>query len=187
MKVLLIGAGGSIGKIITPAIRQKHEVITAGRSSGDVIVDISSVASIENLFKQVNNIDAVVCAAGDSVTCGLSVLTEENFYTGIKKKLLAQINLVLIGQNYLNSNGSFTLVSGKMGGKPAKGSAGKSVVNGGINSFILAAAQEMPRGIRINAVSPSKVADIPAVDLIAAYLKTIETSSTGEIIRIGYN
>ena len=120
MKVVLIGAGGAIGKIITPAIKQKHEIITAGRSGGDVTVDISSATSIENLFKQVNNIDAVVCATGDSITCHLSVLTEENVYVGIKQKLLAQINLVLIGQNYLNNNGSFTLVSGKMGDKPGK-------------------------------------------------------------------
>lgn len=187
MKILLIGATGSIGKILTPALKQKHEVITAGRGSGDITVDISSVTSIENLFKQINNIDAIVCAAGDSATTDLSVLTEEQFNKGIKQKLLAQINLVLIGQNYLNSNGSFTLVSGKMGDKPAKGSAGKSVVNGGINSFVLAAALEMPRGIRVNAVSPAKVIDIAATDLVAGYLQAIETSSNGEIIRIGYN
>ncbi len=71
MKVLLIGAGGSIGKIITPAIKQRNQVITAGRSTGDIIVDITSAASIENLFKQVTNIDAIVCAAGDSLTCDL--------------------------------------------------------------------------------------------------------------------
>jgi len=187
MKIILIGAGGAIGKIITPALKQKHEVITAGRNCGDITVDISSATSIENLFKQVNNIDAVVCAAGDSVTCDLSVLTEEQFYVGIKQKLLAQINLVLIGQNYLNNNGSFTLVSGKMGDMPGKASAGKSVINGGINSFVLAASLEMPRDIRVNVVSPSKVADIPADNLIAGYLKAIETSSNGEIIRIGYN
>ncbi len=39
MKILIIGAGGVIGNIITPAIKQKHEVITAGRSSGDVKIE----------------------------------------------------------------------------------------------------------------------------------------------------
>jgi NAD(P)-dependent dehydrogenase (short-subunit alcohol dehydrogenase family) len=187
MKILLIGASGTIGKRITPVFAQKYEVITAGRSSGNIIVDISSITSIENLFKQANNIDAVVCVAGDSVTSDLSLLTADQLYVGIQQKLLAQINLVLIGQHYLNTNGSFTLVSGKMGDRPGKGSAGKSVVNGGINSFVLAAALEMPRGIRINVASPAKVADIPNDDLIAGYLKAIETSSNGEIIRIGYN
>jgi NAD(P)-dependent dehydrogenase (short-subunit alcohol dehydrogenase family) len=113
-------------------------------------------------------------------------MNEEKFTVGLQQKLLAQINLVLIGLKYLNDNGSFTLISGKMGEKPAKGSSGKAVVNGAINSFVLAAALEMPKGIRINVISPSKITDIPAEDLISAYVKSIETSVSGEIIRIGY-
>ena len=61
------------------------------------------------------------------------------------------------------------------------------VANGAINSFVLAAALEMPKGIRVNVVSPSKVADISSSDLINAYLKCIDTAANGEIIRIGYN
>jgi len=186
MKILLIGAGGTIGKIVTPALKLKHEVMTAGRSSGDITVDISSYHSIDNMFKQLPAVDACVCMAGDSYTSDISSMTEEKFTTGIKQKLMAQVNLVLIGQNYLNDNGSFTLVSGKMGDKPAKGSTGKAIANGGINSFVLATSLEMPRGIRINVVSPAKVADIPATDLVAGYLRSIEGNANGEIIKINY-
>ncbi len=187
MKVLIIGAGGTIGKMITPVIKEKHEVITGGRNSGDITVDISSPTSIENLFKQTGHADAVVCVAGDSGTSDLLSMTEENYGVGIQQKLLAQINLVLIGLKYLNDNGSFTLISGKMGERPAKGSSGKAIINSAVNSFVLAVALEMPRGIRINAVSPSRIADISAGDLINGYLKSIETSANGEIIRIGYH
>lgn len=187
MKILIIGADGNIGKIITPALRQKHEVITAGRNSGDVSVDISSIASLENLFAQIGTVDAVVCAAGDSVTSDLLSMTDKKYFIGVQQKLLAQINLVITGLKHIHDNGSFTLISGKMGENPVKGSSGKAVANGAVNSFVLAAALEMPRGIRINVISPSKILDIAAEDLINGYLKSIATSANGEIIRIGYN
>jgi NAD(P)-dependent dehydrogenase (short-subunit alcohol dehydrogenase family) len=186
MKIVIIGAGGAIGKLIVPALSQKHEVITAGRNSGDVRVDISSAESIQKMFTAVTNIDACVCAAGDSYAGDLLSLTEDKLNVGIKNKLLAQANLVLIGQNYINNNGSFTLISGKMGDKPVANAAGKAIANGGINSFAMAASLEMQRGIRINVISPSKVADIAVADLVAAYLKSIEGTVNGEIIKINY-
>lgn len=187
MKILIIGAHGNIGKIVTPALQQNHEVITAGRNSGDVSVDISSIVSLENLFTQTGTVDAVVCTAGDSITSDLLSMTDEKYRTGVQQKLLAQINLVITGLRYINDNGSFTLISGKMGENPAKGSSGKAVTNGAVNSFVLAAALEMPRGIRINVISPSKITDIATQDLINGYFKSIATSTNGEIIRVGYN
>lgn len=187
MKILIIGANGHIGKIITPILEQRHKVTTAGRNSGEVSVDISSIASLENLFAQIGAIDAIVCAAGDSVTGDLFSMTDEKYFVGLQQKLLAQINLVIVGLKHMNDSGSFTLISGKMGENPAKGSSGKAVTNGAVNSFVIAAALEMPRGIRINVISPSKITDITAENLIKGYLKSIETSVNGEIIRIGYH
>jgi NAD(P)-dependent dehydrogenase (short-subunit alcohol dehydrogenase family) len=186
MKILLIGANGTIGKMLKPAFTKKHEVITAGRTSGNIQVDISSVSSIKQMFEQVKGIDACVCVAGDSYTGNLLTLTENELNVGIRNKLLGQANLVLIGQNYLSDNGSFTLTSGKTGDKPAKNTAGKAMANGGINSFALAASLELQRGIRINVVSPSKVSDIAETDLFNAYLKCIDSNINGEIIRINY-
>ncbi|HEY8893491.1 MAG TPA: short chain dehydrogenase [Niastella sp.] len=186
MKILLIGANGNIGKLIFPALAEKHEVVTAGRNHGDLTIDLSSLPSIEALFKQLTNIDAVICTAGDSISAELHLMNNEKYMAGIQHKVLSQINLVLVGMKFLNDNGSFTLISGKMGEKPAKGSTGKGVANGAINSFVPGAALEMPRGIRINVISPSKLADIPAADLVAGYFKSIDTPCNGEIIRIGY-
>lgn len=187
MKILLIGANGNIGKLLYPAIAGQYDVVTAGRNHGDYKVDISSAASIHHLFKQVTHLDAVICTAGDSTSADLPIMNKEKYLAGIEHKLLAQINLVLTGIHFLHDNGSFTLISGKMGEKPAKGATGKAVANGAVNSFVLGAALEMPRGIRINAVSPSKLTEIPAADLVAGYLKSLTSQCNGEIIRIGYN
>lgn len=186
MKTLIIGANGALGKVITPALYLNHEVITVGRTSGDIILDIAKPESVETLFEQVGRVDAVICMAGDSESDTLFAMDTAKFNVGIEQKLFSQINLVLMGTKYINDNGSFTLISGKMGEKPVKGASGKAVANGALNTFVLAAALEMPRGIRINAVSPSKISNIPSEDLIDAYLKSIEGSVSGQIIRINY-
>lgn len=184
MRILIIGANGALGKVITAELSKKHEIITAGRNNGDVRVDISSAAAIEKMFQQVKQIDACICAAGDSETCDLQTLSEEHLSIGIKNKLLGQANLVLIGQNYLNENGSFTLTSGKMGDKPIRNSTGKAFINGAVNSFVLAAALDLQRGLRLNAVSPAKVGSVSAEEIAEAYVKSVESDMNGEVFRI---
>jgi len=183
MRILIIGAQGALGKIITPEFAKNHEIVTAGRISGDFQVDIGSAESIENLFRSVEQIDACICVAGDSETCELPQLTEDHLNIGIKNKLLGEINLVLIGQKYLNDNGSFTLTSGKMGDKPIKGSAGKAFINGAINSFAMAAALDLERGLRLNAVSPAKIGKVSDEAIIDAYRRSVESDVNGEVIR----
>jgi NAD(P)-dependent dehydrogenase (short-subunit alcohol dehydrogenase family) len=186
MRILLIGANGTIGKILNPALAKNHEIISAGRNSGDFKMDLSDLKSIEKLFKEVKNIDTCICVAGDCYTGDLFSLDEEKLNIGIQNKLLGQVNLVLIGQKYLNENGSFVLTSGKMADKPVKNNISKAIVNGGINSFVLSASLELERGIRLNAISPAKVSDIPAEDLINAYTKSIKENINGEIIKVNY-
>ena len=184
MRILIIGASGAIGKIITAELGKKHEVIGAGRNSGDVRVDISSPESIGKMFESVGRLDALVCAAGDSETRDLAQLTAEHLNVGIKNKLLGAINLVLIGQKYLNDNGSFTLTSGKMADKPVRESSGKAFVNGAINSFASAAALDLGRGLRINVVSPAKLGRISAEEVAAAYAEAVEGNANGEVFRV---
>ena len=47
MKILLIGAGGTIGTAIDKELSERHEIIRIGRNSGDLQVDISDSASIQ--------------------------------------------------------------------------------------------------------------------------------------------
>jgi len=198
MKILLIGASGTIGKRIYDTFSKKHEVVRASRSGADAEVDITNAASIEKMYQTVDNIDAVICAAGPAKFRPLADLTEEDFYVGVRGKLMGQVNLVRIGQKYINDNGSFTLTTGILADDPIAGSATVSLVNGGVNSFVLAAAQELKRGIRINAVCPTVVEDsaemyadyFPGFDpasmdrVVNGYVRSVEGLITGRIIKI---
>ena len=98
MKILIIGANGTIGKKVTTALIDKHEIIKVGKTSGDIQVDISDSASIEKMFKIAGKLDAIVCIAGDSKWDKFDNLSEDDFYIGIKSKLMGQVNLVRIGR-----------------------------------------------------------------------------------------
>ena len=59
-KVIVIGGAGTIGKVVTARLKEDHEVIVAGRNSGDIRVDIADSQSIEAMFREVGEVDAVV-------------------------------------------------------------------------------------------------------------------------------
>lgn len=198
MKILLIGASGTIGRRIHDEVIKKHDVVKASRSGEDVAVDITSADSIEAMYKSVPNVDAVICAAGPAKFAPLAEMTEEDIYVGIRGKMMGQINLVRIGQQYLNDGGSFTLTTGILADDPIAGSAAVSAINGAVNSFCLAASQELPRGQRINVVCPTIVEDsveaygdwfagfdpAPMSRVVNGYIRSVEGQITGRVIRI---
>ena len=198
MKIVLVGASGTIGKRICDRFAQKHEVVRASRSGADVSVDITSAESIEEMYKSVGRVEAVICAAGPAKFGPFADMTEEDIYVGIRGKMMGQVNLVRIGQKYINDNGSFTLTTGILADDPIVGSAAVSLVNGGVNSFAVAAAQELPRGQRINVVCPTVVEDsaevyadyFPGFDpasmtrVVNGYIRSVEGKITGRVIRI---
>jgi len=198
MKVLIIGANGTIGKKVTAALKDKHEIIKIGKTSGDLQVEISESASIEKMFKKSGKVDAIVCIAGDAKWDKFDNLSEEDFYIGIKSKLMGQVNLVRIGRKYLNPGGSFTLTTGILADHPVDKTTSAAMVNGGIHSFVKAAVLELENGFRINAVSADLVEDAKekygeyfpghtpvAMDKVTdGYKKSILGKLNGEIIRI---
>jgi len=198
MRILLIGGKGTIGKKVSNHFSKKHDVLIAGRSSGDIAVDIVNSQSIEEMFESIGNVDAVVCIAGDAKWAAFDSMTEEDFYIGLKSKLMGQVNLVRIGQKYLNADGSFTLTTGILADHPVMLTTSAAMVNGGIHSFVKAVSLELKNGIRINVVSSGLVEDavekyeayfpghnpIPMKKVINGYVKSVEGRGTGEIIRM---
>lgn len=198
MRILIIGASGTIGKKLTPYLKDKHEVLTAGRNSGDFTVDITSENSIKTLFKVAKNIDAVICIAASGPLDNFASLTEKQLQEDLKGKLFGQMTIVLIGQHYLNEDGCFTLTTGVFADKPYKGVTGGGVTSGALHSFVLSASIELSRNIRINAVSPSLVEDsvkdfghlFPGLQpvsmdrIVKAFTKTIEDNINGQILRV---
>ena len=198
MKILIIGGEGTIGKKVSNHFSKKHEVLIAGRNSGDIVVDIVNSQSIQAMFESIGNVDAVVCIAGDAKWAAFDSMIEEDFYIGLKSKLMGQVNLVRIGQKYLNAGGSFTLSTGILADHPVELTSSPAMVNGGIHSFVKAVSLELQNGIRINVVSSGLVEDavdkyeayfpghnpIPMKKVINGYVKSVEGKGTGEIIRM---
>ena len=91
MKILLIGANGTVGSAVKAELAQRHEVISIGRNSGDFQVDISDSASIRKLFEQTGNFDALICAAGSVNFVALGEMQDSDFELGLRDKLMGQV------------------------------------------------------------------------------------------------
>lgn len=195
MRILLIGASGTIGAAVHGALAPKHDVIGASRNTGQVRVDITRQDSIWDMFRQIDPVDAVVCCAGGAAWKPLRDLTDSDFDTSLSNKLMGQVNLVRAGIDRVRDGGSFTLTSGVLAQQPMPGSAAVSLVNAGIEGFVRAAALELKRGVRINVVSPPWVAEtlakmgqdpkngLPAEVVARSYVSAVEGTGTGEVIR----
>lgn len=198
MRVLLIGASGTIGSAVRKELEARHEVISAGRNGADVTVDITSTDSIEAMYQTVGKVDAVISATGSTYFGSLLELTPENNEISIQSKLKGQINLVLLGLNHVNDQGSFTLTTGIIMDDPIEGGASSAMAGGAIRAFVKAAAIEMPRGIRINNVSPTVLEEamqtygdyfpgyepVPASRVAQAYRKSVEGAQTGQTFTV---
>ncbi|MBB6369432.1 short chain dehydrogenase [Chryseobacterium shigense] len=198
MKIVLVGGNGTIGKKVKESLQDTHEVITAGRNSGDIRVDISDKNSILKMFEELKTIDACVCTAGTGFYGDYYSMTEEDMLPGIQGKLIGQMNLVLIGKNFLSREGSFTLTSGIASEHPAKNGTAVAMINGAVNSFVLASAQELKNGLRINAVSPGLVEDsferykglfpgynlAPMSKIVNAYILSILGAVNGKVLKV---
>jgi len=154
MKIIIIGTTGAVGVAAFKALSPRHDVIAVNRSSGDMQVDIEYPESIQQMYQRCGKVDAVVSAVGHGHFGKVDEMTSEQFMKGINHKVLPQVNLVLQGFNYMNNGGSFTLTSGVLNRDPIAGGACAAAANGALDGFVLGAAVDMPRGIRINAVSP---------------------------------
>ena len=197
-RVLLIGATGPVGRVAAAALAH-HEVIRAGRHSGDVRADLGDAGSLRQMFAEVGVIDAVVCCAGSAAFAPLPEMTEALFLKGLTGKLMGQVNLVLLGLPKVRDGGSFTLTSGSLDRYPVRSGANAAAINAGLSGFVRAAVLDMPRGIRINVVSPTVLEEsaaklapllpghepVSAARVGLAYVKSVDGALTGETICVG--
>lgn len=162
MKIVIVGASGTMGQYLANVLeKENHEVIRASRSSEEIQVDTTSTQSIEEMFARIGTFDALISTAGETFVGHWKNLNDQTFKKGIEGKMMGQINLVLIGQHYINPKGSFTLITGALTHEPQINFANASAANGAVEGFVKAAAIELPNGIRINAVSPTVIENSP--------------------------
>ncbi|MCB0655123.1 MAG: short chain dehydrogenase [Saprospiraceae bacterium] len=197
-RILLIGATGTIGSYLADRLKTRHELILASKRRSPVQVDITSSDSIRGMYEQLGRLDAVIITAGNAYFGDFRSMKEEDFYVGIRSKMMGQINTVMLGRDHLNPGGSFTVTTGILADDPIRQGLGLSMVNGALHAFVQAAAIELAAGIRINAVCPGLVEPsrdkygpyfaghfpVPMEKVYYGYLKSLEGARSGEIIRI---
>jgi NAD(P)-dependent dehydrogenase (short-subunit alcohol dehydrogenase family) len=182
MKILIIGANGTIGSAIYEELKNDTEIVTASLNHGDYRVDMGSVESIKKLFTQIGQLDAIVCAASRGVVLKpLAEMTREDYLASIQQKLLGQISLVLEGAKVLNDKGSFSLITGIMNHDFVKDGTAAAMVNNAVEGFAKAAALDLPRGLRINVISPALLED--SVEKYKDYCPGFEPVSREKVAR----
>ncbi|HDX8437010.1 TPA: short chain dehydrogenase [Aeromonas dhakensis] len=198
MKIVIVGASGTIGSAVSDLLAKDHQVIRVGHSQGDARVDMREPASIRGLFAKLGQFDALVVASGSAAFNALTEMTDEEWQLGIQSKLMGQINLTRAAIPHLNDKGSITLISGILSEEPINWGASVTTINGAVEHFVKAAACELPRGLRINVVSPTvleesmdKYADffpgfvpVPAARVAQAYQKSVLGVQTGQVFRV---
>ena len=198
MKILIVGASGTLGQAVAAELGARHDIVRAGRSSGDVRVDMRDAASVAAMYRDIGELDAVVCTAGKVPFAPLADLSEAKYLEGLQDKLLGQVRLVEAGTPTLRDGGSFTLITGILAEQPIVAGACASMVNGAVEAFVRAAAIELPRGIRINVVSPNVLTEamdsyapffrgfepVSAARAALAFSRSVEGRQTGQVYKV---
>lgn len=195
MKILVIGATGTIGKAVADRLSNQHEVIAAGYRDGDVTVDLGNADSIKAMFEKTGSVDAVISTAGLANFGPLSEQSDADYTLALNNKLMGQVNLIRIGRDFVTNHGSITLTSGILSRQPMPGSASISMANGALESYVKAAALEL-ENIRVNVVAPAFVKEtmemmgmdstygVSAVDTSIAYDMAVNGDMHGETLDV---
>ncbi len=203
LRILVIGASGVLGRAIVAEFAPRHDIIPAGSKSGDIRIDIADPDSIASGLKAAGALDAVVCAAGAFNFHPLSAIKparieQSSYGLGLANKLMGQVNLALCARDHLRDSGSITLITGVLSSAPIAGGSSGSMVGGALEAFVMAAAIEMPRAIRINAVSPGVFEEsmdsygaffrgfdpVPVARAARAFSRSVEGLETGKTYRV---
>ena len=196
MKFLVVGSTGLIGSYVAKTLSKHGTVIGVSRTT-QISVDVKDPASIKAMYEKVGKVDAVASCVGKVVYKQITEITYEDYLNSFKDKALGQVELVRAGINYLNDNGSFTLMTGVLARDPIPSGSVAALANGAIESFTLAAAIDLPRGLRINTVSPNVLVEatsyhasfpgyhqVSAQSVADAYVKSILGKQTGQIYKL---
>jgi NAD(P)-dependent dehydrogenase (short-subunit alcohol dehydrogenase family) len=198
VRILLVGATGTLGTVVGDTLRGRgHEVVTVGRTAGDLRGDVTDPADVGRLFDEAGSLDAVVSAAGSVPYKKITEITPADYLSAYRGKVASQIELVRQGTTRIAPRGSFTLITGVLGRDPIVTGSAAAMANGAVEAFVLAAALEIAPQ-RINAVSPTVLTEsvpkygqifpgIPPVDgatVAQAYVRSVEGAETGRIFRL---
>jgi len=193
MKIAVFGASGNIGSQVVEQLAAKgHEVISIGARSGDHRVDYTDAVAVEALLESIAPLDAIVVSVGsDSAFKPYNTLTDGDFLLGAERKLVAQFRIVRLAEKYVRDNGSVTLTSGFLSHYPNRYSLATGPFNAAIDTFVQQSAEHLPRGVRVNVVSPAPVVApdqvkeglVSAAQVAEFFVDSIEGQATGTVFQ----
>ncbi len=192
MKVIIVGASGKIGREIDKAISASHEVVRVGVTSGDIQCDYTSEDSVNGMFETIGSFDALVAVVGGDSTFGpFEDLTDDDYRCGFERKFLGQARLLTLGLDRIRDSGSFTFTSGFLSHYPNLASIATGPLNAAVDTFVQNTAPLLPRGTRINVVSPAPVVEtgregrglVTAAQCAEFYIEAIEGTMSGKVLR----
>jgi NAD(P)-dependent dehydrogenase (short-subunit alcohol dehydrogenase family) len=192
MKIIIIGASGRIGIEVTKALSGNHEIVTVGAHSGDIQSDYTDAQSVHDMFKAMGKFDSLISVVGgDSTFKPFESLEDEDYRYGFERKFLGQVRLLRLGEDWVRDNGSFVFTSGFLSHYPNPSSIATGPLNAAIDTFVKNTAPLLPRGIRINSVSPAPIVEsgqetrggVTASQTAKLYVEAVEGNMTGQILR----
>jgi NAD(P)-dependent dehydrogenase (short-subunit alcohol dehydrogenase family) len=192
MKIIIVGASGKIGKEVDKALSGNHEIVRVGRRTGDVQCDYTDTESVRSMFEEIGEFDALISVAGgDSTFKAFQDLEDADYQYGFERKFLGQIRFLKLGERSVRDNGSFVFTSGFLSHYPNPHSIATGPLNAAVDTFVKNTASLLPRGIRMNAVSPAPVVEpgqeskgmVTAAETAKLYVEAVEGNITGKVLR----
>lgn len=192
MKIIIVGASGKIGVEVDKALSSNHDIIRVGRRSGDVQCDYTDVQSVRDMFEAVGTFDSLISVAGgDSTFKPFQDLEDADYTYGFDRKFLGQIRFLKLGERFAQDGGSFVFTSGFLSHYPNPYSIATGPLNAAIDTFVKNTAPLLPRGIRVNIVSPAPIVEsgqeskglVTAAGTAKLYVEAVEGKMTGQVLR----
>ncbi|MDB9975410.1 short chain dehydrogenase [Candidatus Thioglobus sp.] len=197
-KIIVVGATGKLGRVVVEGLQKDYEVIRAGRSGPDLMIDAFDFESVSDILASVGPFDGLVSCIGGTPFKTFKELTMDDFAAGLSTKCFSQLNLAKAAIPFLSENGSITLTSGIIGDEPIIAGSCAAAANGALNMCVSTLAAEYAGKLRINVVSPSIIEN--SVDhygmlfdgfeptsnesIIHAYRRTISAPITGRVMSL---
>jgi NAD(P)-dependent dehydrogenase (short-subunit alcohol dehydrogenase family) len=192
MKIIIVGASGKIGTEVDKALDGSHEIVRVGRRTGDVQCDYTDTASVRRMFDKIGEFDSLISVAGgDSTFKPFQALEDADYQYGFERKVLGQIRLLRLGETSVRNNGSFVFTSGFLSHYPNLYSIGTGPLNAAVDTFVRNTASLLPRGVRINVVSPAPIVEpgqegigvVTAAETAKLYVEAVEGDISGKVLR----
>jgi NAD(P)-dependent dehydrogenase (short-subunit alcohol dehydrogenase family) len=192
MKIIIVGASGRIGREVDNALSNNHEIIRVGVHSGDIQCDYTDAKSVQAMFEKIGEFDSLISVAGgDSAFKSFSTLDDEDYRYGFERKVLGQVRLLKYGESFVRNNGSFVFTSGFLSHYPNPASIATGPLNATVDTFVNNTAPLLPRGIRLNVVSPAPIVEpgqerkglVTAAETAKFYVEAVEGDMSGKVLR----